>query len=146
MTIPADAFQRTRYRLPAEAEWEYACRAGTVTSRYHGLSNRLLDAYARFAANSNDHAWPGGSLLPNDLGCFDMLGNVYEWCQERQHDYKPGIVDSSSDHILCIRSPRLLRGGAFDNRPAGVRSAYRYWSAPTNRGIYLGFRLARTYN
>ena len=97
MTIPADALKRTGYRLPAEAEWEYACRAGAVTSRYHGLSVRLLEAYALYAANSKAHAWPAGSLLPNDLGLFDMLGNVYEWCQERQANYQPGIVESPYD-------------------------------------------------
>ena len=82
MTIPADVLQRTGYRLPTEAEWEYACRAGAVTSRYYGHSIDLLDAYAWYQANSKDHAWPCGSLFPNDLGLFDMLGNVYEWCQD----------------------------------------------------------------
>ena len=83
MTIPADVLKRTGYRLPTEAEWEYACRAGTITSRYYGLSIDLLGKYAWYQANSQDHAWPCGSLLPNDLGLFDMLGNVYEWCQDR---------------------------------------------------------------
>ena len=146
MTIPADAFKRTGYRLPAEAEWEYACRAGTVTSRYHGLSIGLLDAYARNASNSREHAWPSGTLLPNDLGLFDMLGNVYEWCQERQANYQPGAVESTSDDILDIRSPRLLRSGAFGIRPAVVRSAYRDRYAPTLRSTTDGFRLARTYH
>ena len=82
MTIPADVLQRTGYRLPTEAEWEYACRAGAVTSRYYGHSIDLLGAYAWYQANSKEHAWPCGSLLPNDLGLFDMLGNVYEWCQD----------------------------------------------------------------
>ena len=103
MTIPAGSFRRTGYRLPAEAEWEYACRAGAVTSRYHGLSIGLLEAYARYAANSKEHAWPAGSLLPNDLGLFDMLGNVYEWCQEREANYQPGTVESEHDDILDIR-------------------------------------------
>ena len=81
MSIPADVLERTGYRLPTEAEWEYACRAGAVTSRYYGHSIDLLDAYAWYQANSKEHAWTCGSLLPNDLGLFDMLGNVYEWCQ-----------------------------------------------------------------
>ncbi len=76
MTIPADVLKRTGYRLPTEAEWEYACRAGAVTSRYYGQSIDLLGDYARYQANSRDHAWTCGSLLPNDLGLFDMLGNV----------------------------------------------------------------------
>ncbi len=82
MTIPADVLKRTGYRLPTEAEWEYACRAGAMTARYYGLSVVLLEAYARFKANSGGHPWPGGSLLPNDLGLFDMLGNVSEWCED----------------------------------------------------------------
>ena len=90
MTIPADVLQRTGYRLPTEAEWEYACRAGAITSRYYGVSTDLLGKYAWYQANSQEHAWPCGSLLPNDLGLFDMLGNVFEWVQDRygrlQHD------------------------------------------------------------
>ena len=90
MTIPADVLQRTGYRLPTEAEWEYACRAGAVTSRYYGARVDLLGAYAWYHANSQDHAWPCGSLFPNDLGLFDMLGNMYEWCQERDYVYQTG--------------------------------------------------------
>ncbi len=88
MTIPADVLQRTGYRLPTEAEWEYACRSGTVTSRYHGLSLDLLAGYARYQVNSKEHAWTCGSLRPNDLGLFDMLGNVYEWVQDQNQVYK----------------------------------------------------------
>jgi len=109
MRIPADALQRKGYRLPTEAEWEYACRAGTVTSRYHGLSVELLGAYARYAGTSQEHAWRCGSLLPNDLGLFDLLGNVYEWCQERKYDYQPGRTESPSDDIIDD-TPRLVRG------------------------------------
>ena len=89
MKIRADALGRTGYRLPTEAEWEYACRAGAVTSRYFGVNVDLLGQYAWYLATSQDHAWPCGSLLPNDLGLFDMLGNVYEWCQERPLLYRP---------------------------------------------------------
>ena len=144
MTIPADALRRKGYRLPTEAEWEYACRAGATSSRYYGNSIGLLEAYARYHANSRDHAWRGGSLLPNDLGLFDMLGNVYEWCQERYSD-KPVGTESPNDDIIGD-SPRLLRGGSFSPRPADVRSANRYRGAPTYRSIGFGFRLARTYN
>jgi formylglycine-generating enzyme required for sulfatase activity len=89
MSIPADVLDRTGYRLPTEAEWEYACRAGTVTSRYYGHTIELLEAYARYAANSKEHAWSCGSLFSNDLGLFDMLGNQYEWCQDRKDASKP---------------------------------------------------------
>jgi formylglycine-generating enzyme required for sulfatase activity/tetratricopeptide (TPR) repeat protein len=147
MIIPANVLQRRGYRLPAEAEWEYACRAGAMTSRSYAHSVDLLGKYAWFIANSHEHAWPGGSLKPNDLGLFDMLGNVYEWCQERAAVYQPGRMESPSYDIIDD-TPRLLRGGAFTDRPASVRSAYRgrIWVAPTGRLINYGFRLARTYN
>src|SRR5262249_6640020 len=137
MTIPADVIQRTGYRLPTEAEWEYGCRAGTMTSRYHGLSIHLLGVYARYQANSQDHAWRCGSLQPNDLGLFDMLGNVFEWCQEQPTNYQVGRSESLSDQVMDS-APRLLRGGSFSFRPALVRSASRSWYAPTNRLANFG--------
>ena len=74
MSIPADVLQRTGYRLPTEAEWEFTCRAGAVTSRYYGNSIDLLDAYARYLANSKDHAWSCGSLLPERPGIVRHAG------------------------------------------------------------------------
>jgi eukaryotic-like serine/threonine-protein kinase len=88
MTIPADVLERTGYRLPTEAEWEYACRAGAVTARYYGSSTDLLDAYARCQANSKEHASMCGSQFSNDLGLFDMQENEYEWCQDSSNAFK----------------------------------------------------------
>ena len=129
MSIPADVLQRTGYRLPTEAEWEFTCRAGAVTSRYYGHSLDLLDAYARYLANSKEHAWTCGSLFPNDLGLFDMLGNMYEWCQDSWNASKPAKKGIYNDSInisesIVEKNPRLLRGGSFDDstgvRPLGV--------------------------
>ena len=135
MTIPADVLRRTGYRLPTEAEWEYACRSGTMTGRHYGQTTDLLGRYAWYQANSRDHAWSGGSLMPNDLGLHDMLGNVYEWVNDRIATPRPWVRGSFSDiinisHYVFDKLPRLLRGGTFNSQPANVRSAYRYWVAP----------------
>ena len=129
MLIPADVLERTGYRLPTEAEWEYACRAGAVTSRSYGHSLDLLDAYARYQANSKGHAWMCGSLLPNDLGLFDMLGNEYEWCQNKSNAAREGKKGVYNDNVNIVESvidknTRILRGGSFNylpaSRPLGV--------------------------
>ena len=138
MSIPANVLQRTGYRLPTEAEWEFACRAGAVTSRYYGHSLDLLDAYARYKANSKEHAWTCGSLFPNDLGLFDMLGNMNEWCQGSWNAFKPAKKGIYNDIInisesIVEKTPRLLRGGTFYNLPAHVRSANRYRHPPSDR-------------
>lgn len=149
MKIVAGSLDLPGYRLPTEAEWEYACRAGTVTSRYHGRSVELLGKYAWYIHNSNERAWPCGELRPNDLGLFDMLGNVYEWCQGQEFPYPTqGIAEDQptqkEPEIIEERLPRVLRGGAFTYRAANVRSANRNRDQPSYPGTYYGFRPART--
>ena len=150
MTIPANVLARRGYRLPTEAEWEYVCRAGVVTSRYYGNSLDLLDRYSWYQGNSKDHAWACGSLLPNDQGLFDMLGNLYEWVQDSERKRVPGKRRLSSDQINVLeylndKYPRRLRGGSFNFQPAGVRSADRFRVVPASHLIYYGFRPSRTY-
>jgi formylglycine-generating enzyme required for sulfatase activity len=148
MKIVPDVLERSGYRLPTEAEWEYACRARAVTSRYYGESDELLGHYAWYVQNSRNRAWPCGSLKPNDLGLFDMLGNVYEWCQDESRKYpqeKPLSEDVNRSSYVNENDPRLLRGGSFTNPPAIVRSAIRNWYAPSNRDTFVGFRPSRTY-
>ena len=150
MKIVPDALKQPGYRLPTEAEWEYACRAGALTSRYYGRSVELLGKYAWYLQNSQNRAWPCGQLLPNELGLFDMLGNVYEWCQEQYYRYPEGEGNTTTDNMNMLLSineyPRLLRGGTFGYQPAYVRSAYRPWDAPSNRNTSYGFRPSRTYH
>jgi formylglycine-generating enzyme required for sulfatase activity len=150
MSIPANVLERTGYRLPTEAEWEYACRSGTLTARYYGLTTDLLGEYAWYQANSHEHAWRCGSRQPNDLGLFDMLGNVFEWTNDATNQRRPIRHAASSDNINIIsyimeRNTRILRGGTFYFPPAFVRSAFRVGDAPSFRNPYFGFRPSRTY-
>lgn len=137
------------YRLPTEAEWEYACRAGTSTSRYYGLAESLLPEYAWYQANGQNHTWRVGRLKPNDLGLFDMLGNAWEWCFDVYVDNPmqaaPAVDSIVSSQTVDDRVPRVLRGGAFDVHPQLVRSASRVDTAPANRDVVTGLRPIRTF-
>ena len=151
MKVVPDYLKRTGYRLPTEAEWEYACRAGAETSRYYGDSEALLAKYGWYAENSGDRSWPVGSLKPNDFGLFDMQGNTYAWCQDGYASYAPGqngiaAEDSGGGFVLSDKTTRVLRGGGFSSRPVALRSANRDGSRPALRYGSLGFRLARTCN
>jgi formylglycine-generating enzyme required for sulfatase activity len=140
----------TGYRLPTEAEMEYATRAGALTSRYHGETEELLPKYAWYSKNSQARTWPVGSLKPNDLGLFDAQGNVYTWCQERYLYYPQNqaekVIEDKED-ILSIntQTSRVLRGGSFGNPASSVRSAFRLVNGPADRFSSFGFRPARTY-
>jgi serine/threonine protein kinase/formylglycine-generating enzyme required for sulfatase activity len=150
MRIKADAVKRPGYRLPTEAEWEYACRCGAATSRYYGSSIDLLERYARYFNPSQSRTLPCGSLLPNDLGLSDMLGNVWEWCQDRYLPYRTGgnldIDINISTSELINESARVLRGGSWYSSAIFLGSASRTRNAPAERLSIFGFRLARTYH
>jgi eukaryotic-like serine/threonine-protein kinase len=147
MRVKPGAFDRGGYRLPTEAEWEYACRSGAVTSRYYGNSWRLIRKYARLTSWEAASPIPCGSLLPNDLGLFDMLGNLSEWCHDRRYDYADFRNGSASDFPAedVINSPyRILRGAAFSNRPPSARSASRTGYEPDVSYGIIGFRPAKS--
>jgi formylglycine-generating enzyme required for sulfatase activity len=149
MKIKPAALRLRGYRLPTEAEWEYACRAGTRTSRYYGSSRALLGPYAWYISTSQERTWPCGSIQPNELGLFDMLGNVWEWCQDVYQSYQPdrsgAVIDETNILELDNERPRPLRGGAFIDRPPNVRSAFRLEHAPLVKLSYDSFRTSRTY-
>jgi len=126
------------YRLPTEAEWEYACRAGTV-GKYAGE----LDAMAWHGGNSSQQTHEVGRKRPNAWGLYDMHGNVWEWCADWYGDYPTGAV---TDPTGSERGPyRVYRGGCWADPPPGsCSSALRPWPSPGGRRYYLGFRLLRT--
>ncbi|MCY2986644.1 MAG: formylglycine-generating enzyme family protein, partial [Planctomycetota bacterium] len=129
----------TGYRLPIEAEWEYACRAGAVTSRYFGATERLLDRYAYYDLNSQKRAWPAAGLKPNDLGLFGMLGNALEWCE----DYNKSAHGQHVRNFVYDDSC-MLRGGSFINRARFERVDWRTSDLAQYRSYLVGFRVART--
>jgi hypothetical protein len=139
----------TGYRLPTEAEWEYACRAGALTSRSYGESEELLGKYGWYFQNSEERTWPVGSKKPNDLGLFDMHGNVWNWCQESYKSYPQGDEGKTFDDIEDLRSAtqddRVMRGGSFGNPASIARSSYRVGIVPAFRNFYVGIRLAKTF-
>jgi formylglycine-generating enzyme required for sulfatase activity len=149
MKVKPDYLRRSGYRLPSEAEWEYACRAGAVTSRPYGETEELLGRYAWYTTNSRNQGMlpgvpgnlgvKGDSLRPNDLGLFDMLA------------YYPAATgnkateDIEDKRYIKDKLYRVLRGGSFVGPGVLVRSGRRTWDAPSLRLIYVGFRPARTF-
>jgi formylglycine-generating enzyme required for sulfatase activity len=127
------------YRLPTEAQWEYACRAGTDSPRYH----HDIDAIAWYEGNSNAQPQPVGQKLPNAWDLYDMLGNVWEWCHDGWRRYTAdAAVDPMKPTATDTGALRVLRGGSWGLSALYVRAAYRHWLAPGLRYDYLGFRCA----
>ena len=151
MTMAANYLQRTGYRLPTEAEWEYACRAGADTGYSFGESADLLEKYGWFDKNSLSKSHPVGLLKSNDLGLFDMHGNDWEWCQGVYKPYPKGGHGKANDDkegdigVITGTDGRVLRGGSFVNPASIVRSAFRVSYVPTIRFNFNGFRAARTF-
>jgi formylglycine-generating enzyme required for sulfatase activity len=126
MRLYPDHLHRRGYRLPTEEEWEYACRAGAVSSRYFGETESLLGQYAWYSQNSNSKGnVPVGSFKPNDFGLFDMQGLIFEWCQNATTDYHNAYTQGSPPDLnrLDDNVRRILRGGSFFNPASYVRSA-----------------------
>jgi formylglycine-generating enzyme required for sulfatase activity len=129
------------FRLPSEAEWEYACRGGAL-QQFCG-SDDVFDV-AWHDGNSNGQTHPVALKSPNAYGLFDMSGNVWEWVQDCDHetyDHAPANGDAWTAAV-CAR--RMLRGGSWSSTPHNVRAARRASNTPDTRSFYDGFRLART--
>jgi formylglycine-generating enzyme required for sulfatase activity len=128
------------YRLPTEAEWEFACRAGSTTAYSFGASSKSLGDYAWFGENSGRQTHPVGEKKANAWGLYDMHGNVWELCSDWYGEYPKGAVSDPSGPNEG--SYRVIRGGGWNDEAADCRSANRARIVPSDRSINLGFRVA----
>jgi formylglycine-generating enzyme required for sulfatase activity len=132
-----------QYKLPSEAEWEYAARGGSPTAFSFGDRANELGRYAWFQANSGNKTNPVGEKLPNNFGIYDMHGNVSEFTQDCWNNNYSGAPQDGSAWTFGNCSMRVLRGGSWLHPIQGLRSANRGWIAPAVRELHYGFRLAR---
>lgn len=134
--------QRTGYQvtLPSEAQWEYAARARTTTAYSFGNSEKDLDKYAWYWANSNKTIHPVGLKLPNPWGLYDTLGNVWEWCLDDWHEnYLSAPHDGSA--WLKGNSDKVVRGGGWIRSSIRCLCGFRSWYSPEDRSYDVGFRV-----
>ncbi|MFM7976377.1 MAG: formylglycine-generating enzyme family protein, partial [Pirellula sp.] len=128
------------YRLPTEAQWEYACRASSKTAYSFDDEEGLLPEHGWFNRNSSDRTHTVGLLEPNAWGLYDMHGNVWEWCSDWYGDYPKGSLSDPTGPREG--SVRVNRGGSWPDEVATCRSGDRVSSDPSNRYGNVGFRLA----
>ena len=133
------------FRLPSEAEWEYACRAGTTTRFFWGddLQFTKVGTYSWYIVNSGTVTHPVGQKAANPWGLYDMTGDVWEWCQDWWHDDYTGAPTDGSAWESPAGSSRVGRGGAWNGYSELCRSAYRSYDFPENSADTIGFRLAK---
>jgi formylglycine-generating enzyme required for sulfatase activity len=150
--LPRDYLNKTGYRLPTEAEWEYACRAKTTTTWAFGSSEVFLTKYAWHLSNSSNEAHPVGQLKPNDFGLFDMYGNAAEWTHSVADYYREGTAEKpvsdeeeEQDITISLKDERVFRGGSYAHITPSLRTAARFKDRPDTHEPFLGLRVARTH-
>jgi formylglycine-generating enzyme required for sulfatase activity len=132
-----------KFSLPTEAQWEYACRAGSTTRYCFGDEESGLGEYAWYSGNSGNSTHPVGEKKPNAWGLYDMHGNVWEWCADWYDSgyYANSPVDNPTG--AATGSDRVFRGGSWFITAGGCRSAFRYYLSPGSRSFDLGLRVSR---
>jgi len=141
-----NVMERTdRYRLPSEAEWEYACRAGKITEFSFGDDASNLAEYAWYDGNSEEATHKAGAKKPNPWGLYDMHGNVWEWVEDDWHDWYDGSPAGDQAWVDKPRdSRRVIRGCSWESVDFDCRSATRFGEQNANRSFSLGFRVAKS--
>ncbi len=138
-----NAMTGKRYRLPTEAEWEYAARGGNKSKNFLYSGSKTLGDVAWYDDNSGSETHPVGKKAANELGLYDMSGNVWEWCEDNWHDNYKGAPKDERAWVDSSRGGyRVLRGGSWSYDAGSCRVAYRDSDNPTYQFSYYGFRLA----
>jgi formylglycine-generating enzyme required for sulfatase activity len=127
--------------LPSEAEWEFACRAGSITRYSFGDGEEKLKDHAWYRLNSSNRTHEVGSKLPNAWGLYDMPGNVWEWCADRYGKDYYANSPTTDPQGPAAGDDRMVRGGSWHSEPRLCRSAFRHWNAPSPRIGDVGFRV-----
>jgi formylglycine-generating enzyme required for sulfatase activity len=133
-----------KYRLPSEAEWEYAARGGKNNQGLQYAGSNKLKEVGWYNMNSNSQTQPVGLKLPNELGIFDMSGNVWEWCADHWHEnYEGAPLDGSVWITGWNKNRRVVRGGSWFGIDLNCRPSDRNWNYANYRDDDVGFRLVR---
>lgn len=134
------------FRLPSEAEWEYAARGGQSSGHFAYSGGDKLDEVGWYRENSHEETKEVGLKLANELGLYDMSGNVWEWCEDQYHEtYRSAPKDGSAWLGLKTDAGRVLRGGSWDYDPEDCRPSYRLSVRPADRNYSVGFRVVLVF-
>ena len=138
-----NSYTGRNFRLPTEAEWEFAARGGNHSRRYKYSGSNYIGDVAWYYRNSDNRTHPIGTKQANELGLYDMSGNVYEWCSDRYGSYSSYSQNNPTG--TTSGTGRVFRGGCWFHHAKGCRSSFRIHRAPGSGDCFLGLRLALSH-